>query len=167
MLLQPLLEEFRGQFHWLRAGKPATIAGLRFAGCVGWPVNRPNGRDVDGYRMWDVEHWIDREAERDAEWLLEQAPRADVIVTHIQPSIRAVAPQFIGSFDNWYFCLEMDTLIERTRPPLWVAGHTHSAWDGMVHDTRLVINPRGYPQESSSARNFRPYLTVEVQPRES
>ena len=114
------------------------------------------------YRMQNVDGWIDYEARSDLNWLERAAPIADVIVTHIQPSIRAISSQYIGSRDNWYFCLELDSLIEQTKPPLWIAGHTHDAWDGRIGSTRLVINPRGYPRETRAQRNFRPGLVVEA-----
>ena len=41
-----------------------------------------------------------------------------------------------------------------------VHGHIHSQQDYMIGDTRVVCNPRGYPDEPNA--NFIPNLTVNV-----
>ena len=32
-------------------------------------------------------------------------------------------------------------------PDVWVYGHTHDSYDGVMWSTRLVANPMGYPNE--------------------
>ena len=45
------------------------------------------------------------------------------------------------------------------RAPLWIHGHTHTAFDYTVRGTRVVCNPRGYAGEQTG---FRADLVVEV-----
>jgi predicted phosphodiesterase len=149
-------------FHWLRRNE-VVIDGVRFAGTTGWP--HPDVI-IDEGRMPGNE-WLPCEHEEDMRYLrgLAASRRADVIVTHVQPAWRAVAPRWVADPLTPYFCLQMDEEVAASGARLWVAGHTHDAWDGFVGETRLVLNPRGYPGETHARRNFRPELVVEVEPR--
>ena len=35
-------------------------------------------------------------------------------------------------------------------PTLWVHSHTHEAFDYRINKTRVIVNPRAYPNEMSS-----------------
>lgn len=62
------------------------------------------------------------------------------------------------------WCLAVSTfepLIEKGRPALWIHGHTHDAFDYELYGTKVVCNPRGYPEEANSS-GFMPDLIVEV-----
>ena len=51
-------------------------------------------------------------------------------------------------------------LIESTKIPLWIHGHTHFNVDYAIGSTRIVSNQRGYPMERSAGFNAR--VIVEV-----
>lgn len=69
---------------------------------------------------------------------------ATVLVTHHLPSYRSVAPNFGGHPLNPCYASNLDGLIERYKPALWIHGHTHMSCDYQLGATRVVCNPRGY-----------------------
>lgn len=99
---------------------------------------------------------------------LEQAlarphPGPTVVVTHHLPSSRSIAARWKGYILNGAFASNLDELLERHRPALWIHGHTHDSLDYRIGPTRVVCNPRGYlPREPNLG--FDPGLVVEVEP---
>ena len=84
-----------------------------------------------------------------------------VVVTHHAPSLRSVEPRFQGSLLNGAFVSDLEAPIRRTRPALWIHGHTHHNVDYRIGSTRIVANQRGYPSEEPSPA-FRPDLVLEI-----
>jgi hypothetical protein len=84
-----------------------------------------------------------------------------VVVTHHAPSPRSIDRKFKGSLLNPAFASNLEDLIERYQPALWVHGHMHDSFDYRIGRTRVVCNPRGYfPFEINPG--FDPMLIVEV-----
>ena len=69
--------------------------------------------------------------------------KPEIVVSHHLPSWGSIHPQYKNDELNVAFATEMDT----TGVKLWMHGHTHTACDYMKGDTRIVCNPRGYPNE--------------------
>jgi Icc-related predicted phosphoesterase len=53
----------------------------------------------------------------------------------------------------------MEQMILALNPRLWIHGHTHTSFDYMIGDTRVVANPHGYPGENEE---FNPSVIVEI-----
>jgi predicted phosphodiesterase len=70
-----------------------------------------------------------------------------VVITHFAPHSGSIAPGFTGHSANPGFIVPMDALMGKAT--LWVHGHTHTAFDYGVDGTRIVCNPRGYPEEQT------------------
>lgn len=68
-----------------------------------------------------------------------------VVVTHHAPSIRSVPPMFRASLLSPAFNSDLEPLIRRYQPALWIHGHTHWSTDYPVGRTRVYSNQRGYP----------------------
>lgn len=85
------------------------------------------------------------------------------MVTHHLPSKQSIKPCFEGDPLNRFFLCDVDDLIERGGPALWVHGHTHSSIDARVGGTRIVCNPLGYPNWYVNS-DFDEKLIVEVEP---
>lgn len=84
-----------------------------------------------------------------------------VVVTHHAPSPRSIDRKYKGSLLNPAFASNLEDLIERYQPELWVHGHMHDSFDYRIGKTRVVCNPRGYsPSELNPG--FDPMLTVEI-----
>jgi Icc-related predicted phosphoesterase len=89
------------------------------------------------------------------EWLESAYPHDQervVVVTHTAPSLRSQHPRFEGSPLNGFFASDLDALVKRLAPTLWVHGHMHDAVDYAIGTTRVVSNPRGYPGENPTWR---------------
>jgi hypothetical protein len=81
-----------------------------------------------------------------------------VVVTHHAPSPRSLHPA-VGDMD-WLYASNLEALMDGdTAPALWIHGHIHRNVDYVVGATRVLANPRGYPNE--------PQLIAEHGPREN
>lgn len=84
-----------------------------------------------------------------------------IVMTHYAPSVRSEPPELRDDPLTPAYASDLEPLIERFRPALWVHAHLHSSSDYVVGETRVVCNPRGYtPRELNSA--FDSQLVVEV-----
>lgn len=84
-----------------------------------------------------------------------------VIITHHLPHPSCVNPRFKCSPLNVGFVSDQSELLYlHQHVRLWVHGHTHDSVDVMVHNTRIVCNPRGYPNAINP--NFDPLFTVTI-----
>ncbi|MFN7192925.1 MAG: metallophosphoesterase, partial [Rhodospirillales bacterium] len=66
--------------------------------------------------------------------------RKVVVVTHHLPSWSSVAERYRGDKLSAAFASNLDELIEREQPQLWIHGHTHDGFDYQVGETRVVCN---------------------------
>lgn len=100
---------------------------------------------------------------REKDWLEKElqaaAGRKIVVVTHHLPSIVSVPERYRHDIVSAAFASNLDNLVAQSGAVLWVHGHTHTACDYMLGETRVLCNPRGYPHESSG---FKFDLTVEI-----
>jgi hypothetical protein len=69
-----------------------------------------------------------------------------VVCTHHSPSLQSCHPRYKeDTLMNGGYHSDLEYLMEGYRNiKLWTHGHTHEDFDYMVHDTRVVCNPRGY-----------------------
>jgi Icc-related predicted phosphoesterase len=84
-----------------------------------------------------------------------------VVVTHHAPSPRSIAREFTDDPLNPAFASNLDALISRYEPSLWIHGHMHDSFDYKIGRTRVVCNPRGYFPGQLNPR-FDPYFAVQV-----
>ena len=122
-------------------------------------ANRHRGRDfttgesVERHRSDRA--FIERELDR-----ARRAGETAVVVSHHAPSPRCVRAWFQGDPFNPAFASNLDSLIERYEPALWIHGHMHDPVDERVGKTRILANPAGYRHENN--RGFNPQLCVEI-----
>lgn len=86
------------------------------------------------------------------------ASEADIWVIHHLPSWQSVHEDYRYSAGNEYFATELsDMILDMEKPPkLIVHGHTHKRFDYMIGNTRVICNPRGYPNENEWYQNYQP-----------
>jgi Icc-related predicted phosphoesterase len=92
--------------------------------------------------------------------LAEPAPGPVVVVTHHAPSALSFGNHESLDLVSAAFASKLDDLVVRSRAALWVHGHIHRSADYCLGNTRVICNPRGYPDEPVS--EFDPALVVEV-----
>jgi Icc-related predicted phosphoesterase len=73
----------------------------------------------------------------------------DIVVSHHLPSYLSVAPRYAASDFNRFFVYDLEDQIQRLKPRLWLHGHTHTAFDYVLGETRVICNPRGNALERS------------------
>lgn len=91
-------------------------------------------------------------------WLKLSEGNKRCVISHFAPSARTVDPQYQGSLLNGYFTREMEQYMGWEG--LWLYGHTHSSYDIMSGETRIVANPKGYGAENRA--KFNPDILLEI-----
>ena len=103
-----------------------------------------------------AEHQISK-AFIESQILFDDAPH--VIVTHHAPSFRSIHPRYANDTHmNGGYASNMEDLMTQN-VKLWIHGHTHTPFDYMVNDTRVLCNPMGYPNERNGPN---PNLILEI-----
>lgn len=101
------------------------------------------------------------------QWLLDAIEQPfdgpTVVVTHMAPHRKSLAPHYAQDWVSAAFVSEMDPRFFKV-PKLWVHGHTHTSFDYSVDACRVVCNPRGYPMRGGGMENngFRDDLVIEI-----
>lgn len=101
-----------------------------------------------------------------AEWLAKELETCNfhrtVVVTHHAPHPESLMPCDRDKAIAPAYASDLTDLMGRCA--LWVHGHVHDNSDYEVLGTRVVCNPRGYPDHSGDSLNedFRPDFLVEV-----
>lgn len=74
-----------------------------------------------------------------------------VVMSHHSISPLSVSEKFANLPSNAAFVSDLSSWMhEDWAPVLWVHGHTHEAFDYQINKTRVIVNPRAYPNEVSS-----------------
>lgn len=99
--------------------------------------------------------WLERE-------LNQGDPSRTVVVTHHAPITDAIPVEYREDLLSPSYASDLSRLMGRSA--LWIYGHTHDSVDVNIGGTRVVSNPRGYPDRSGDSINqdFDPALTLEV-----
>jgi hypothetical protein len=79
--------------------------------------------------------------------LEKSAGRPTVVVTHHAPSPRSIPAEYANSRLSPAFASDLEDLILKYQPMLWVHGHIHAPLDYRIGKTRIACNPLGYPGE--------------------
>jgi Icc-related predicted phosphoesterase len=154
--------------HWLE-NEAVVISGVRFLGATLWTDYNLHGQQrqsmkaamlgMNDHRMIytiDAAGHRGRYYPEDAlsihqesrEWLEKELSTpfdgTTVVVTHHCPHPGSIHSRFTGDTLNPAFVSDLTSVIEHYRPSAWVHGHTHTSFDYVVSETRIVCNPRGY-----------------------
>ena len=81
-------------------------------------------------------------------FLNKNVSEGDIVVTHHSPSYLSMHPKWVSSSVNFAFHNNLDDFILERSPSLWMHGHIHDQADYMIGKTRIVCNPKGYPNEN-------------------
>lgn len=86
-----------------------------------------------------------------------------VVVGHHAPSPQSVKPRYERDY-HMNGCYNSDLtgfILDNPQIKVWTHGHTHSPFDYMVGDTRVVCNPRGYWKYETVDTSYT-YKVIEV-----
>ena len=97
-------------------------------------------------------------------WLKTQFPdqmdRKIIIVTHHAPSEKSLPRPYQNDILSAAYASRLDDVIEASMAKLWIHGHIHTTQDYSIGTTRIVCNPKGYPDQYNS--QFNPGCVIEV-----
>ena len=166
-------------FHFLNR-ESVEIGGVIFLGATLWTDfayhgDAPTGRAVAELAMNDFQKIrldpgfrrlragdLESIHRRDRRWLersfQRHAEKPVVVVTHHPPAEASVPPGLEGHPVMPALASRMDELVRSSGARLWIHGHIHSPVDYQLGATRVLSNPRGYPEENVT--RFRPELVV-------
>jgi predicted phosphodiesterase len=103
---------------------------------------------------------------RDSAWLEERLAEpflgATVVITHMAPSRKSIAPKYADDPTSAGFASSLENLVAQC--DLWIHGHTHDSFDYQVGRGRVVANPCGYRTRGGGVENaaFDPNLVVSI-----
>ncbi|OQP88177.1 hypothetical protein BTR14_01595 [Rhizobium rhizosphaerae] len=90
-----------------------------------------------------------------------ESSKPTVVVTHHAPTMISVPRHYLRDPLSAAFASNLQLKILQYEPVLWVHGHIHAACDYNVGKTRVICNPRGYPDEASR-QNFVPNMVIDI-----
>jgi len=94
-------------------------------------------------------------------FLESKDPSKCVVVTHHAPSPKSVNASYRANDPvNGSFASDLERIIGRFQPRLWVHGHMHLSCRYNLGDTEVICNPRGYGHTPNP--EFNSELTVEL-----
>lgn len=101
---------------------------------------------------------------RSHDWLVQKTSELVetrfVIVTHHSPSPQSVPGHFKGDALSPAYASNLDPFIATAGAAAWIHGHIHTPVDYHIATTRVISNPRGYPDEQGSRFNPSCVITV-------
>jgi hypothetical protein len=177
-----LLDDF--DVRVLPSGQEAVLAGVRFVGATlwtdfqlreqEWQAQAWAAKHMPEYArvrsrtegsLWPIhvhsEHHLHRQAIESA--LMRRHNGPTVVVTHHSPSALSIPKGERNLPESAVFASDLELMILRYRPPLWIHGHIHHASDYGIGATRVVCNPRGYVRHDwSEHTGFDELKVVEV-----
>jgi Icc-related predicted phosphoesterase len=87
-------------------------------------------------------------------------PKNSVVVTHHAPSIRSLPEDRQSDLLSCAYASRLDDFILTHQPRLWIHGHIHHNSDYMIGNTRVLSNPRAYPDDPNL--DFVPELALSI-----
>jgi Icc-related predicted phosphoesterase len=99
--------------------------------------------------------WLDAEIAK-----LKDSGKKLVIVTHHAPSKRSLSKFHEDDILSAAYASHLDCFVRESNAQLWIHGHVHTQQDYSIGNTRIICNPRGYPDEQN--QDFMSGLVIEV-----
>lgn len=89
-----------------------------------------------------------------------------IVVTHHGCSMKSIHPKYKNAgLPNYAFTSDLEPLIYKYQPELWVHGHTHESLDYKIGTTNVIVNPAGYRHRYVNKYenwNFDPNLKITI-----
>lgn len=96
-------------------------------------------------------HAVQRQWLKQALMTAKDLGKKTVVMSHHSISPLSVSEKYANLPSNAAFVSDLSGWMhEDWAPTLWIHGHTHEAFDYRIGNTRVIVNPRAYPNEVSS-----------------
>ncbi len=181
-LFDKLKKKAKGSNIHILENESISLNGVRFLGCTLWTdFALVNNLDVSiaaaKLQMTDYEKirlspqyrkiqpsftvvwhkqskkWLQKEVENCKEGTI-------VVVTHHAPCIDSIPFEDRNDPLSASYASNLNDFVSSSKINVWVHGHIHAAHDYSIGGTRVICNPRGYPDEP--VIGFDPALMVEI-----
>lgn len=132
---------------YLLENNVVEVVGVEFVGATLWyprPIKTSLYTFSDFVYIPGADPWIFTQNKISVDFLNAKVHKDSIVITHHMPSGKSTPPQYEGSRINDFYMCNMEDLIVRKQPQLWLHGHTHTACDYNIGNTRVVCNPYGY-----------------------
>jgi Icc-related predicted phosphoesterase len=83
-----------------------------------------------------------------------------IVVSHHAPSIKSIPSALRNDLISSAYASDLEGLVSGSNAKLWIHGHIHSSSDYYLGKTRVICNPKGYPDEP--VQDFDPKMVAEV-----
>lgn len=125
---------------------------------------RHDGLGYIKLRAW---HWVERHTDS-VNYIRDQLAHAldkVVVVSHHAPSFQSIDARYRTQreMNGGYASDLSDLMLDNPKIKLWIHGHTHTAHDYTIGDTRVLCNPRGYVGVERDNQSADPYLPLFVE----
>lgn len=170
-----------GALHWLER-RAIVLGGVRFVGATLWTdfalygdaetgmtasaavmpdfrgAIRHAGRPLAAA---DTRDWHRQTVAWLAAELAQPFPGPTVVLSHHAPHADCIEPVWAGHPVSTAFASDLSALLDG-RAALWVHGHCHRAVDARIGGTRILANPRGYPDEAAAYTGYVEHCIVTI-----
>ncbi len=85
--------------------------------------------------------------------------KINIVVTHHGPSLQSVPEFYQEDIITSAYVSDLEQFIKKMKPDYWFHGHLHKSSDYNIDNTRVICNPKGYPDEPNY--QFDPQLVIE------
>ncbi len=79
----------------------------------------------------------------------ETVDRKKIFITHHLPSYEMINEKYKGNSINCAFASDILHKVP-IKPDIWICGHSHTVYDGVIEGVRCLLNPIGYPGENKN-----------------
>lgn len=92
------------------------------------------------------------------EWLFAELRKenatikAKVVISHHAPSFNSTHPEFAKASDDYFYASDLENDIKKSKPTVWIHGHTHCFCNYQIGKTQILSNPLGLPRENTGFR---------------
>ena len=97
-------------------------------------------------------------------WLEESLKKINsskiVVVTHHAPSKKSIPEQYKDDILSAAYASDLSDLVSSSQAFVWIHGHVHDSCNYEIGETKIICNPRGYPDEMNQF--FDPELIVNI-----
>lgn len=161
----------------------AVVAGVRFIGATFWTdfcldgeanrygAMRAADRGMNDYRLIYSEQgrWTPQQAaaahEISLEFIRDELAQpfdgSTVVITHMAPSGKSIAPGYRESALNPAYASNHEDVVAGSGAALWIHGHVHHSDQYRLGTTLVVLNAFGYKSYEENP-GFNPNLIIEV-----
>lgn len=168
----------------LEAGQAVIRDGIRFIGATLWTdfgltetefasqkwavAAMPEYQDVRHRELdrpiWPIDTAHEHDRDRAALYLALSSPHegTTVVVSHHAPSTQSLPDEGRNDVSGAAFASNLEELIELFQPQLWIHGHIHEPADYKIGETRVLSNPRGYPDDLSQSTPWLEHLVIDL-----